>query len=88
MSGATAANKEAALFSKREHVATVTLNRPEAMNSLNGDICSRLSEILEAIERDDDIRVAVITGAGDKAFCAGIDLRERKSISDQEVMVR
>lgn len=77
--------KEAVLFSRQGHVGVITLNRPEAMNSLNGALCSRLSEILEAIERDDDIHAAIITGAGEKAFCAGIDLRERHGMSDGDV---
>ena len=73
------------LFSKDGHVGIITLNRPEAMNSLNGDMCLRLTEVIAEIERDDDIRSAVITGAGEKAFCAGIDLRERKGMSDEAV---
>lgn len=77
--------QESVLFSKQGHVGIITLNRPESMNSLNGAACSRLSEILETVERDDDIRVAVITGAGEKAFCAGIDLRERRGMSDEDV---
>ena len=68
--GKNSNDKGPVLFSKQGHVGVITLNRPEAMNSLTGAMCSRLMEILEAIERDDDIRVAVITGAGDKAFCA------------------
>jgi len=83
--GETAANEDVALLSRRERVAIITLNRPEARNSLNGAVCSRISEILDQIERDDDIRVAIITGAGDKAFCAGIDLRERQGMSGDDV---
>ena len=77
--------KEAVLFSRQGHVGVITLNRPEAMNSLNGPLCSRLSEILEVIERDDDIHAAIITGTGEKAFCAGIDLRERHGMSEGDV---
>ncbi len=81
----TSEDKEPVLLSKQRHVALITLNRPEAMNSLNGALCSQLSETLDAIERDDAIRVAVVTGAGEKAFCAGIDLRERNGMSDEDV---
>jgi len=81
----TPEDKEVVQFSKQGHVGLITLNRPGAMNSLNGALCSKLTEIIEAIERDDDIRVAVITGAGGKAFCAGIDLTERKGMSDEDV---
>ena len=59
------------------HVATVTLNRPEAMNALNPELRFALSEIWDRIETDDDIWVAVVTGAGDRAFCAGADLKHR-----------
>ena len=86
MAGTSGADtKEVVLFSREEHVGIITLNRPEAMNSLSGAVCSRLSEILEAIERDDDIHAAIITGAGEQAFCAGIDLRERHGMSDADV---
>jgi len=77
--------KEVVLYSQQEHVGIITLNRPEAMNSLSGAVCSRVSEILEAIERDDDVHAAIITGAGEQAFCAGIDLRERHGMSDADV---
>ena len=85
MADKTPEDKEVVQFSKQGHVGLITLNRPGAMNSLNGALCSKLTEIIEAIERDDDIRVAVITGAGGKAFCAGIDLTERKGMSDEDV---
>ena len=77
--------EEAALLSKSEHVALITLNRPKAMNSLNGQLCVRLKEVIDELEQDDDVRAVILTGAGEKAFCAGIDLRERKGMSDDEV---
>jgi enoyl-CoA hydratase/carnithine racemase len=78
-------NKDTVLFTKTEHVAVLTLNRPKAMNSLNSHMCLRLSELIDEIEQDDGLRVVIITGAGDKAFCAGIDLREREAMSGVEV---
>lgn len=85
MADKTAEDKEVVHFYKQGYIGIITLNRPEAMNTLNGALCSRLIAVIEEIERDDDIRVAVITGAGGKAFCAGIDLRERKGMSDEAV---
>lgn len=85
MEETTAANTEVVLLSKREHVAVITLNRPEAMNSLNGAVFSKLKKIIDELEQDDNIRAVIITGAGEKAFCAGIDLRERKGMSSREV---
>lgn len=78
-------NEEVVILSKQEQVAIVTLNRPNAMNSLNGALCLRLSEIVDELEQDDGVRAVIMTGTGDKAFCAGIDLRERKDMSDKEV---
>lgn len=61
----------------RDRVAYVTLNRPEAMNALNPELRFALSEIWDRVEADDDIWLAVVTGAGDRAFCAGADLKHR-----------
>jgi enoyl-CoA hydratase len=66
---------DAVLFEKRGPVAWLTLNRPKAMNSLNGDTCAAMEEYLPRIEKDDSIRVVVISGTG-PAFCAGADLKE------------
>jgi len=59
------------------HVAWITLNRPEAMNALNPELRWQLSQHLDDIETHDDIWIGVITGAGDRAFCAGADLKAR-----------
>ena len=56
------------------HIAVVTLNRPEARNAFNPEALVRLYNAFQEIETNDNIRVAVITGSGDKAFCAGADL--------------
>lgn len=77
--------EEVLSVSRLPHVALVTLNRPEAMNSLNQALCRKLTETIDQLEREEDVRVVIITGAGEKAFCAGIDLRERKGMSDEEV---
>jgi enoyl-CoA hydratase len=59
---------------RRGHVAIITLNRPEARNALNPEVIVRLAQAWQEVDDDDGLRVAVITGAGDKAFCAGADL--------------
>jgi enoyl-CoA hydratase len=56
-------------------VLVLTLNRPEARNALNPELIGALSDSLRAATDDDSVRAVVITGAGDKAFCAGMDLR-------------
>ncbi|MDZ7824898.1 MAG: enoyl-CoA hydratase-related protein [Gammaproteobacteria bacterium] len=60
-------------FEKKGHVALVTLNRPDARNSINPELGARLAEAWEQVRDDDEIRVAVVTGTG-SAFCAGADL--------------
>lgn len=61
-------------------VATITLNRPEVYNALNDGITYELQDALKAVEKDEQVRVVVLTGAG-KAFCSGQDL---KAVSGQE----
>ena len=65
----------AVLTELRDHVLVVTLNRPEARNAVNADLTQGLGDALEQAERETDIRVVVLTGAGDKSFCAGADLK-------------
>src|SRR5687767_14960009 len=62
-------------------VAWVTLNRPEVRNALSRAVNLELQDIARGFEQRDDLRAVVITGAGDKAFCAGADLKERKGIT-------
>ncbi|HAK53684.1 MAG TPA: enoyl-CoA hydratase [Gammaproteobacteria bacterium] len=63
------------LFEVRDRVAYITLNRPEAMNSLNPELRWSLSQHFDEIENNDDIWIGVITGEGERAFCAGMDLK-------------
>lgn len=63
-------------FKVDNHVAYVTLNRPEAMNSLDPESIATLTEIWERVRTDNDIRVAVLSGAGEKAFCTGTDMKK------------
>ena len=64
------------LYEKRDSIAYVTLNRPEALNVYNVQMRDDLYEVLLAIRDDDEVRVGIFKGAGDKAFCAGADLSE------------
>ena len=57
-------------------IATITFNRPKALNALNGALLSELSSALDDIAANEDIRVLVLTGAGDKSFVAGADISE------------
>lgn len=64
------------LVEKADGVATVTLNRPEAMNALSKGLRAQLYQVMTAIDADDDVRAVVLTGAGERAFTAGLDLKE------------
>ena len=61
------------LFEKRNHVATITLNRPEVYNAFRGRTCSELVQALARAGYDKDVGAIVLTGAGEKAFCTGGD---------------
>lgn len=63
-------------------VARVTLNRPEVLNALDIDTHRRLAWVWDRIERDDNIRVVVLTGSGTRAFCVGQDLKETAAHGD------
>jgi enoyl-CoA hydratase len=65
---------ETITYDKDGPVAVITLNRPEAMNSLTPEMFAALSDAFDDFNGDDDLQVAILTGAGDKSFCAGADL--------------
>jgi enoyl-CoA hydratase/carnithine racemase len=65
---------EALLYDLTGGVATVTINRPERRNALSWAVMTELRQVLAAVKDDPEVRVVVLTGAGDKAFCAGADL--------------
>ena len=67
-----------------ERVALITLNRPHADNAITTEMGARLTEILETIAVRPTIRVVVITGAGDRAFSVGSDLRQRKDMTKED----
>jgi enoyl-CoA hydratase/carnithine racemase len=72
------------LVEKRGATAWVTLNRPDVRNALSLAVNLQLSELAHELEADDAVRAVVITAAGDKAFCAGADLKERKGVPASE----
>lgn len=62
-------------FERRGRIAIITLNRPEAMNAINAQLWQDAGRALEEFSQDPDLWVAIITGAGNRAFCAGADLK-------------
>ncbi|PLT29362.1 enoyl-CoA hydratase [Peribacillus deserti] len=68
-----------------EGAAILTLNRPEAANALSVELLRGLGDTLDKIKFEKKVRVVILTGAGEKAFCAGADLKERAKMSPEEV---
>lgn len=68
-------NRPAVRTERRDHVLLVTLDRPEARNAVNGEVSTLLGDALHEADTDPGIRVVVITGAGERSFCAGADLK-------------
>ncbi|HEV7662753.1 MAG TPA: enoyl-CoA hydratase-related protein [Chloroflexota bacterium] len=69
------------LLERDGHVAHLILNRPEALNSLNNELGARLTELCAAVAADESIWVVILRGAGERAFCAGADLKARRDFS-------
>jgi len=69
------AGQPAVLVERRGNVMVITMNRPEARNAINGAVSIGVGDALEGAQHDPDVRAVVITGAGDKSFCAGADLK-------------
>lgn len=65
---------------KDNHVATLYLNRPEQLNALNTQMAKDLFAVLEGLASDPDVWTVILTGKGEKSFCAGADLKERKDM--------
>jgi enoyl-CoA hydratase/carnithine racemase len=70
------------------HVATVTLNRPDVLNAISTALARELAATLEPLGTDRRVRAVVLTGAGDRAFCAGADLKERHGFADHDWLLQ
>src|SRR6202165_1573594 len=75
------------LVDRDERIGIVTLNRPKELNALNFQLVSELANALEELDRDEEILCMVITGAGEKAFAAGADVKEMSEKSPIEMML-
>src|SRR5688500_12726264 len=69
------------VYEVRDQIAWVTMNRPESMNAISRQMARELVEACRQAEADSAVRVAVFTGAGERAFSAGMDLKERAETS-------
>jgi len=73
------------LVERLERVEVWTLNRPEVANAISRTMAGALAANVERVTQDRSVSAVVITGAGDRAFCAGADLKERRTMSEDEV---
>ena len=64
------------IFEEKDGVATLTFNRPKALNALNNALLGEMAQLLDEVRQNEQIRVLVLTGAGEKAFVAGADITE------------
>ena len=69
----------------KDGIITLTLNRPKVMNCINFVLLSAMQEIINKVRFMPEVRAVIITGSGEKAFCAGADLKERTTLSDIDV---
>ena len=81
---------EKVIYEVRDGIGYIIINNPEKMNSMDLDSTARLSEILELIEDDDEVKAVILTGSGDRAFIAGQDISNFKlsEIRDGKKLVR
>ena len=74
------------IFEKSEGIGTVSLNRPKFLNALNSETYEELYLLFKYIEDDPKVRVAIITGIGEKAFAAGTDISSMVSLTSKEAL--
>ena len=72
------------IYEKTDNIGVLTINRPDKLNAISNELTEELKQLLDEIEKDEELRVMVITGAGDKAFVAGADIKE---LVDRDALV-
>ena len=72
------------LLEKKDGIAFITINRPKQLNALNTAVINELGEALEEVEKDDAVRVVILTGSGEKSFVAGADIAEMSELTPEE----
>ncbi len=83
-----AAAEDVLLVEITDYVALLTLNRPAVLNAIDRHLAEALTRTVTALDRDPDVRVAILTGAGTRAFSAGADLKERATMTQEEVVAQ
>jgi enoyl-CoA hydratase len=73
----------AVLYEVKDKIGLITINRPERMNAISVEVYEKLDQIWNIVDEDNDVRVIVLTAAGERAFSAGMDLKEQTELSKQ-----
>jgi enoyl-CoA hydratase/carnithine racemase len=76
-------NFQTLIYEVKNNIAYIVLNRPEVMNAINYQMTSDILKACDEVRRDPAVRVVILTGAGEKAFCTGLDLKERARETDE-----
>src|SRR5262249_12767226 len=83
--GANMSEKETVLYHKENGIARLDFNRPETLNAINQDVMQRLAVLLDIAKADEALKAVIITAVGEKAFCAGDDIKFLSQASPLEV---
>ncbi len=78
---------ETLIFDKKNSVAVVTINRPQALNALNDQVLTELGQVLQEIDKDKALTAVILTGGGEKAFVAGADIKAFESMSPMQAVI-
>jgi enoyl-CoA hydratase/carnithine racemase len=76
------------LCERKDSALILTLNRPQVMNALSSELAAALQEAVEKAHDDNGVRTIILTGAGDRAFCAGMDLKQRSTLTPDQKWVQ
>jgi enoyl-CoA hydratase/carnithine racemase len=76
-------NYQTIIYAVKDHIGYITLNRPEVMNAISFQMTREILDACDQVRRDPAVRVVILTGAGEKAFCTGLDLKERAKETDE-----
>lgn len=75
------------IYEKEKNIATIIINRPKKMNALNANVMDELGKVVEGIKKDENVRVSLITGSGDRAFVAGADVEGFLEMDEKQLQV-
>ena len=75
-----------ALIDIKNHIAKITINRPEVLNAMSSDLISELIKTFNSLIQDDTVGVIIITGSGDKSFIAGADIKAMQKMNESDAL--